>query len=95
MKLYVIVRKDLSLSQRAVQAGHALAQYLLDGSKKWKNETLIYLGVKGLPQLLTLKRKLDNQKIDYVIFHEPDINNEPTAIASDEDCEIFSKINLL
>lgn len=95
MKLFVIVRKDLSHSQRAVQAGHALAQYMLDGSQNWKNQTLIYLGVKGLTQLLNLKRKLDRQSIDYIEFREPDLNDEVTAIASDQESKIFERMNLL
>lgn len=96
MKLYLIVRKDLSHSQRAVQAGHALAEYLLHSPNfRWKNETLIYLGVKGLNQLENLKRKLELHGINYVEFREPDLNNEATAIASDEDCKIFRKMNLL
>jgi len=96
MKLYVIVRKDLSISQQAVQAGHALAAYLLDGLFcRWKNETLIYLGVKGLRQLNNLKNKLEFFGVPYVEFHEPDLNNEVTAIATDTYCEVFDKLNLL
>ena len=96
MKLFVIVRKDLSPSQRAVQAGHAVAQFLLHGPiSRWSNGTLVYLGVKGLHQLENLKRKLHEQNIEFTEFREPDIGNETTAIASDQPCKFFERLNLL
>lgn len=95
-KLYVIVRKDLSISQRAVQAGHAVAEFLLHGPfSRWTNGTLVYLGVKGLGQLENLKYKLDLYDIPYTEFKEPDIGNEVTAIATDQHCELFERLNLL
>lgn len=97
MKLYVIVRKDLTPSQRAVQAGHALAAYLLHGSflRRWKNETLIYLGVKGLKQLENIKRKFEFEGIPFVEFREPDMDNEVTAIATDVENRYIERMNLL
>lgn len=51
-KLYVLVRKDFSKSQQAVQAGHAVAEYLLRGpSTFWGNGTLVYLGVRDENEL--------------------------------------------
>jgi hypothetical protein len=90
------VRKDLSISQRAVQAGHAVAEFLLHGPfSRWTNGTLVYLGVKGLGQLENLKYKLDLYDIPYTEFKEPDIGNEVTAIATDQHCELFERLNLL
>jgi len=96
-KLYVIVRKDLSTSQQAVQAGHAVAAFLLRGQffRRWENGTLIYLGVKGLTQLENLKIKLDRTDIPFVEFREPDIGNQVTAIATNEHSKIFERLNLL
>ena len=94
--MFVIVRKDLTDSQRAVQGGHALAEFLLHGpSTNWSNGTLIYLGVKGLKQLHTLKRKFDNEHISYSMFVEPDMNNEITALATDIENKHLKKLNLL
>ena len=96
MKLYVIIRKDLSLSQRAVQAGHAVAEFCLRGPfSKWSNGTLIYLGVKGLTQLENLKLKLELMDIPFTEFREPDLNNEINAISTDVVFKIFERINLL
>lgn len=96
MKLYVIVRKDISISQRAVQAGHAVADYLLHSpSARWNNGILIYLGVKGLNQLEHLKRKFKLEGIPYIEFKEPDMNNETTAIATDVNSKYTERLNLL
>jgi hypothetical protein len=93
-KLFVITRRDLTPSQRAVQAGHALAEYMLNSSR-WKNSTLIYLGVKGLRQLENIKSKLEYAEIEHYAFYEPDLDNQITAIASDQPSTIFNKLNLL
>lgn len=53
MKLYVLVRKDMSLSQIAVQAGHAVGEWCKSfplSVDDW-NDTLVYLGVKDEEEL--------------------------------------------
>ena len=81
-RLYVLVRKDLNPSYRAVQAGHAVAKYMLDGDEFWENEFLIYLGVKNKDHLEKWADKLWKHSIDYEMFREPDLNHEPTALAA-------------
>ena len=96
MKLYVIVRKDLSVSQRAVQAGHVVASFLLYGPfSRWNNGTLIYLGIRNLNELEKLMNQLNKYNINYTEFREPDIGNQVTAIATDQHCELFERMRLL
>jgi hypothetical protein len=96
MKLYIITRKDLSVSQRAVQAGHAVAEFCLHSpSSSWSNGILIYLGVRNLNQLEKLMYQLNDKNIKYIEFREPDLNNQVTAIATDNHCEFFERIRLL
>ena len=95
MKLYVLVRKDLSRSQQAVQAGHAVAEYLLHVQHNWDNGTLIYLGIKNEKRLINWTKKLTRKDIKWIGFREPDIGNQLTAISVLSDGEIFKSERLL
>jgi len=93
-RLYVLVRKDLSPSYRAVQAGHVVAEWLLY-DQSWQNETLIYLTVANEFSLYRWAAKLDFRGIKWVGFREPDIDNQLTAIAVLSDGKIFRNLELL
>ena len=93
-KLYVLIRKDLPTSYIAVQAGHAVAEWLLH-DQRWQNETLIYLGVENEQELLHWKDKLDFKGMNYIEFKEPDIKNQLTAIATLGNDKVFKNIKLL
>lgn len=97
MKLYVLVRKDLSKSQQAVQAGHSVAQWVLNdpASPNWGNGTLVYLGVKDERDLHKWMEKLEKREKSFIKFKEPDIGNQLTAIASLSDGEEFKSLDLL
>jgi len=95
-KLYVLVRKDLSKSQQAVQAGHVVAEYLLRGPKTlWGNGTLVYLTVRNEHELKKWAGKISGKGHYVVAFREPDRQNEFTAIAVECDEEIVEELNLL
>ena len=82
----------------AVQAGHALAEYLIRRKEKgWMNETLVFLGVETKEDLKRWCKKLDFRGIEWFGFHEPDYNNELTAIAvllCEKQSSIFKKLDL-
>lgn len=81
-KLYVVVRKDLSKSQQAVQGGHALAEYILQNKDTgWDNGTLVYLGIRNEREIIRLTSKLSYDRIDHILFREPDRDDEITAFA--------------
>ena len=66
-KLYVVVRDDLSTSQQAVQAGHAVAEYLkCNPNTIWNNGILVYLSVDEL-KLEKCILKLRKRNIDWVL----------------------------
>ena len=103
-RLYVLVRNDLSRSQQDVQAGHAVAQWMLDHSQEakeeWGNGTIVYLTIKDEVQLVEVAKDLliGNAGRVTSYFREPDIENQMTALACLQygpRSEYFDKYSLL
>lgn len=93
-RLYVLISNDLEPIYGCVQGGHAVAQWLLDHpNQNWNNNYLIYLSadIKKWQYLLSHKYKKE-----YTIFKEPDLNNQVTALATQDDSgKIFRKLDLI
>jgi len=95
-KLYVIVRNDLSRSQKTVQAVHAAAEYLLyDDTLGWDNGTVVCLKAKNEVHLNILEERIYDMGLSCKSFLEPDIGNQKTALALVGDCGIFKDLPLL
>ena len=95
-KLYVLIREDLTPPQQAVQAGHAVAEYLLRvPGYTWTNGTLVYLGVQDKERLRRWGRRLEIKGIPFAVFKEPDLGNTMTALAAVTDNpKIFQSLRL-
>jgi hypothetical protein len=94
-RLYVLLRKDLKPDYASVQAGHAVAEFLLHASDYgWRNGTLLYLGIENEEQLSLWGEKLTDLGIEWKGFREPDIGDEMTAIACVNDGKVFSNLPL-
>jgi hypothetical protein len=82
--MYAITRKDLSIPQQAVQAGHAAIEasraYL---SKDDEHPSLILCIVKNEAKLEKAARDLEQAGIRIQRFYEPDRGHELTAIATE------------
>ena len=94
-KLYVIVRRDLTIPQQAVQAGHAVAKLVQNGLDKAWSGTLIYLGIDSEEKLVFWGDKLTDRGVEWIGFREPDIDHQLTAIAAVDDGKVFSNLKLL
>ena len=96
-KLYILTRRDLKPSYQAVQAGHAVAEWILrhQGQSEWDNGTLVYLGIDDEQELQRWTEKLDCKDMQWTGFTEPDIGDQMTAIACLSDGKIFSNLKLL
>ena len=95
-KLYAVSRRDLSLQQQMMQAAHAAIEFQHehpDIAKEWNDisKYLVFLTVKDEKELNRLLDKAKFYDLKFTAFHEPDIDNQLTAIAV-EPCERARKI---
>lgn len=93
-KLYIVVREDLHQGQQAVQAIHAMRQFVNDWPEieyehfKTSNH-LCLLAVQDEKELNKLMMKADGFR--YSFFREPDLNESITAVAFEPDCKKMLK----
>lgn len=85
-KLFLITRQDLCHGQQAVQAVHAMREFVQHHpveDRSWYEEsnTLALLAVPDEVSLLHLLKQAELQGVAAAGFREPDRENELTAIA--------------
>jgi hypothetical protein len=81
-KLYVIARADLPYEQQAVQAAHAATEWARTTSSRYfPHPTFVFLNAQNRLHLTWIQIKLILANKDYVLFREPDLGNQVTAIA--------------
>lgn len=92
-KLCVLIRSEgLTVAQQAVQAGHAVAEWLLhdpQGWQGWRNEILIYTQVPKEEDLLSYAAIFNLKGIKYILYQDTDLDAKYTALAT-ADVKAFS-----
>jgi hypothetical protein len=98
--MYILIRNDLSNAQKAVQACHAA----IESSRRFTKPTdehpsVILCTVKNENKLRKCAKELEDIGMDHVVFEEPDIGYQATALASKpligKDRKVFSRFQLL
>jgi len=85
-KLYLVVRRDLSPGQQAVQACHAMREFVAEHKEtdlSWymSSNHLALLSVQDEAELHRLVNRAARRGVRFSLFREPDRNDELTAIA--------------
>ena len=85
-RLYLVTRADLPAGDQAVQAAHALTEFLVEHpevARDWhdRNNTLAFLVVPDERSLARLLDRAFDRDVRASAFREPDLNGSLTAIA--------------
>jgi peptidyl-tRNA hydrolase len=84
-KLYVVVRADLKPGEQTAQLGHAVAEFCFEhhtAAKEWheKSNYICVLHIEDERSLSHLRMQLAKNHIPHSAFHEPDYDDEMTAL---------------
>ena len=97
-KLYVLVRNDLTRSQKTVQSVHAACELMLrfrHADHSWDNGTVICKKVDDEKNLFDCEFYLSRIGKKYEYFKEPDFDNKKTGISFLSYVDIFENLPLL
>lgn len=96
-RLYVIVRSNISRSQQAIQAGHAVAKFVTAYPNAWPNRTLLYLRVADEASLMVYYERLKQVQDKIVLYSDPSWNNATSVgvFGSPEVQEIVKDLSLI
>ena len=92
-KLFVFVDKNLSRSQQAVQACHAVAEFVIYHKDYWEHQSLVLLAIDGEEELKKWMEKLS--PFNYAGFWETYQGTRLTAIACHGCDELVKDLRLL
>lgn len=97
--MYVIVRKDLSPAQKAVQSSHACIESARAFIKPDDSHPSVIICEVRSEQKLKMVMEELNGKVNYKTFQEPDIGNQYTALATEpiynDKRKLFSRFQLI
>ena len=94
-KLYALINKKLTPSQKAVQAGHAVSKYAsINPQINWDEQYFVYLEATKF-QMEKMMINCDIEGIKYSTFNEPDLDNLLTSMVCIDDGKRFKKFNLI
>ncbi|MFA6049959.1 MAG: peptidyl-tRNA hydrolase [Candidatus Paceibacterota bacterium] len=84
-KLYVVSRRDLRPGAQAVQAMHAIREFVHkfpEQDKQWYQQSnhLCFLSVENELELVALMHQANAKGIHWAAFQEPDFEMEYTAV---------------
>lgn len=79
---YIFVRTDISYEQQLVQAAHAALEAGFEFDKPHETSSIIIIPAKNKDELYKIAARLETNRIQFKMFHEPDFGMGDSAIAT-------------
>ena len=79
---YIFVRTDISYEQQVVQAAHAALEAGFEFDKPSVTSSIVLIPAKDMGELHMIAARLEENQIQFKMFHEPDFGMGDSAIAT-------------